>query len=139
MKSSDTSRSTGPRQRLSASLDRQEGARSARDRTLIIAPPAAVVYLKKLIRHLSLPGDFTLVDHHLSTPGEFMVQANQHHQHSGPFRRIFALLDLPEGEPAFKQFYKGVREQIRYHDIGGSCLFRALFSRPDFSLWQSLH
>ncbi|MBF0173012.1 MAG: hypothetical protein HQL83_06140 [Magnetococcales bacterium] len=106
---------------------------------LIIAPPDAISYFETLIVDCDLPGHITLVAAHPASPDAFMALASQHHDRSGPFRRLFAILDLPMGNMASRHFYTEIRQRVRHHDIVGNVLFRVLFSRPDFSLWRFLH
>lgn len=124
---------------MPSSLDRRQAIQPAKDRMLLLAPPSATTYLQNLIDYLDLVSPITLASLKLATADELLTLAKHHHLQSGPFRRIFAVLDLPVGESAFKNMYKVSRDIVRHHDIIGNVLFRVLFSRPDFSLWPSLH
>lgn len=124
---------------MPASLDRRQAVQAAKDRMLVLATPDALVDLKNLIDGLELSTRITLAGHQPATPHELLTLAKHYHLQSGPFRRIFAVLDLPVGEASFQNLYKASRDLVRHHDILGNVLFRVLFSRPDFSLWRSLH
>ncbi len=106
---------------------------------LVLAPPHALPYLQNLIDRLGLLTHVTLAGHQPATPDELLTLAKHCHLQSGPFRRVFAILDLSVGELAFQHTYKASRDLVRHHDMIGNVLFRVLFSRPDFSLWHSLH
>ncbi|MBF0418724.1 MAG: hypothetical protein HQL78_01005 [Magnetococcales bacterium] len=132
-------RPDAPRQRLLETLDRHRSPHAPVERMLITAPSEALTYLQALLQHFSLADTTTVIADHSRLPGEFMARIQELHQQTGPFRKLFAILDLPEGKTAFESHYKGIGALVRHHDLSGAVLFRSLFSRPDFSLWLSLH